>query len=100
MVTRNAPGGVFAKTPPVDACDRACDRAAFRGWCLVKTMQQIDAELLVKSSKKRLEEFKIVKNGSKIHAKSIKNDRGDALGDLGCALDVQVGGGTSKSERP
>jgi hypothetical protein len=69
-------------------------------WRLVKTMQQIDAEILVKSSNKRLEESKIVKNGRKIHAKSLKNDRGDALGDLGCPLDVQVGGGTSKSERP
>ena len=39
-------------------------------------------------------------NGAQIHTKSIKNGGGDALGDRGCPLDVQVGGGTSKSERP
>ena len=69
-------------------------------WRLVKTMQKIDADILVKSSNKRLEESKIVKKGCKIHAQSIKKDRWDALGDVGCPLDVRVGGGTSKSERP
>ena len=59
-------------------------------------MQQIDAETCAKSLKTGLEAAKSIKHGRQIHAKSIKDRRGDALGDLGCPLDMQVGGGPKK----